>query len=378
MAMVFTALVTLFVFISGMLVFYAYLQTSWVNGLDEESRRNLETLMESGEIHPDALTTLVASFSSSWTASYGGTEAYFFIIFALSAMVCAIVIGLLIAPWISRPIEAVTKAATKVAQGSLGFQLSQQDRASLEAHDLTQTFNAMTRSIEQAERESSASAAAIAHELRTPLTILRGRLQGLADNAFEPSVELIEALIGQVDTLSRITDDLAALSLLSAGHYQPETDLIDLAKEVRSVLIGFRSNLEAAEMRLDERLQSVEIEAEPARIRQALSALLENATRYAASGKYVCIETFAQGDLACLRVTDHGPGIDKDDLESIFDRWWRVDQSRTRDAGGSGLGLSVVRAIVQSHGGSVIASDNREHGGQGVTFTIRLPQASAR
>lgn len=371
-AMILTAMITLLVFISGMLVFYIYLQVSWIESLDEVNRNNLETLIQSGEIDPDALTTLVAVFSSSWSESYGVTETYFLFLFAALAIMCSIIIGILMARRISRPIEAVTDAALKVSGGALSFQVPYQPRASSEASDLMRTFNKMTRSIEQAERESSASAAAIAHELRTPLTILRGRLQGVSDGAFAPSADMLHALIAQVDTLSSIVDDLAALSLLSAGEYRPETSLVDLADEVRSVLVSVKPSLEKEGIFLEEHLRPTKVYVDPVRMRQALNALLANAVRYAASGKYIRVETMVEDEIAYLRVADCGPGIAKKDRNYIFDRWWRAETSRTRAEGGSGLGLSVVRAIVLAHGGRVFVSTNTDDGG-GAVFSIQLP-----
>lgn len=372
LAMVLSAVVTLFVFIGGMLIFYIYLEVSWVESLDEANRKSLETLMQSGEIDPEALTTLVAVFSSSWAQDYGGTEVYFLFLFAALAIICSIIIGIIVARRISRPIEAVTDAAVKVSSGTLSFQVPEQPHASSEASDLMQTFNKMTRAIEQAERESAASAAAIAHELRTPLTILRGRLQGVSDGAFEPSTDMLGALIAQVDTLSRIVDDLAALSLLSAGEYQPDTSLVDLADEARTVLVSVKPILEKNGIFLEEKLQPTQVRVEPARIRQALNALLENAVRYAVSGKYLRIETRVADGKAYLSVADRGPGITKKYRNHIFDRWWRAETSRTRAEGGSGLGLSVVRAIVTAHGGRVFVSTNSEDNG-GAVFTIELP-----
>lgn len=374
LSMTLTAVTALVIFISGMVVFYAYLQESWIDGLHEDNRRTLAALIENERIDPEALTTLVSAFSLSWSEGYATKEITMLILFVMIAVICSIIIGIFVARRISKPIETVTDAALKVAGGSLNFQVRHERGASIEAHDLLQTFNKMTRSLEQAERETAASAAAIAHELRTPLTILRGRLQGLSDGAFEPSQEMLGALIGQVDTLARIIDDLATLSRLTAGQYVPKTALTDLAEEVHTVLTGFAPDLEKEGFTLIQSLEPAITQADPARIRQALSALIENARRYAISGKYIRVETFLKNGHACLKVIDHGPGIAAEDHGRVFDRWWRAETSRTRAEGGSGLGLSVVKAIVLAHDGSVEVSDNVT--GSGAVFLIELPVKS--
>lgn len=327
--------------------------------------------MQDGQVDPDALTTLVGSFSNSWTQNYAETEVVFLILFALIAIICSIIIGISVSRRISRPIEAVAQAALQVSDGVLDIQVEQEPNTSSEAYHLFSTFNNMVRSLEQAEREATASAAAIAHELRTPLTILRGRLQGFSDGAFEPSAEMLEALIGQVDMLSHIVNDLATLSLISAGQYTPEISFVDIADEARSVLTSFRPGLKKEGMVLEEELWPARAEVDPVRFRQALNALIENAIRYAASGRYIRVVTRADKIHVYLHVIDYGPGIAEADRERIFDRWWRAEASRARASGGSGLGLSIVRAIVSAHGGEVSVSSNPN--GLGSNFTVALP-----
>lgn len=371
LAMILTAVTALFVFIGGMVLFYIYLQVSWIESLDEKNRHTVEALMKDEQIDQEALTTLVSNFSYSWNQSYAEIEFSFLILFTLIPIIFSIIIGISVSRRISRPIEAVTEAASRVSDGALDIRLEQQPRTSSEAYHLFNTFNSMTSSLEQAEREATASAAAIAHELRTPLTILRGRLQGFIDGAFEPNSEMLKALIGQVDTLSHIVDDLATLSLISAGQYMPETTIVDIADEARSVLTSLRPSLKKEGIVLEEDLQPAKACVDPVRIRQALNALIENAIRYAVSGRYIRVETRADKTHVYLHVIDHGPGIAEADRERVFDRWWRVETSRTRAAGGSGLGLSIVRAIVSAHNGKVSVSDNP--GGVGANFAIILP-----
>ena len=178
-------------------------------------------------------------------------------------------------------------------------------------------------------------------------------------------------MIGHVDILSHIVDDLGALSGLISGQFDLETRRIDLGEVALSVVTSFAPDIENDNIVLEHALQPVSVIADPTRIRQALNALLQNARRYAATGRYIRVETRMENQYACLRVTDRGPGIKPSDRQRAFDRWWRAETSRSRAKGGSGLGLAIVKAIAQAHNGNVKITDGPN--AQGITVTIILP-----
>ena len=370
-AMIFTSVMTLAIFIFGMLAFYIYVQERWIETLSDENRETLTALIGNEVVNADALTTLVNLFSISWADGYAVRELAALFVFALLATVCSIFIGLIVARRLSKPIESVTHAALEVAGGAFNFQVDHKHAASLEARDLLLSFNKMTFYLESAERESSESAAAIAHELRTPLTVLRGRLQGMADGTFEASRELLNALIGQVDTLSYIVNDLETISRLSSGRFKFEKGAVNLADVALSVITSTSADIESNGMAIENKLESALVRGDKARIYQALNALIENAKRYAASGKYILVETGVIGENGYIKVVDKGPGISKSNRERVFDRWWRAESSRSRVEGGSGLGLTIVKAIARAHRGHVRVLDGPQ--GNGVTFMVLIP-----
>ena len=370
-AMIFTSVMTLAIFIFGMLAFYIYVQERWIETLSDENRETLTALIGNEVVNADALTTLVNLFSISWADGYAVRELAALFVFALLATVCSIFIGLIVARRLSKPIESVTHAALEVAGGAFNFQVDHKHAASLEARDLLLSFNKMTFYLESAERESSESAAAIAHELRTPLTVLRGRLQGMADGTFEASRELLNALIGQVDTLSYIVNDLETISRLSSGRFKFEKGAVNLADVALSVITSTSADIESNGMAIENKLESALVRGDKARIYQALNALIENAKRYAASGKYILVETGVIGENGYVKVVDKGPGISKSNRERVFDRWWRAESSRSRVEGGSGLGLTIVKAIARAHRGHVRVLDGPQ--GNGVTFMVLIP-----
>jgi two-component system, OmpR family, sensor histidine kinase AdeS len=269
-----------------------------------------------------------------------------------------------------RPLEAVANAARKLAMGNLEARAVHPANGFAETRQLVGDFNQMAAQLGKAEAEMRAWHAAIAHELRTPLTILRGQLQGFVDGVFTPDTPTLRGLLVQVEGLSRIVDDLKILTLAQNGRLELRLEAVDLAHEVASVTGIMRPELERAGLTLQLDLGRVEVQADGARIRQALTALLDNARSHAAPGE-VRVETRATRDYAVLRVSDNGPGLPDGSLDHVFEPFWRADAFQSR-SGGSGLGLSVVRAITHAHGGIVVAMPGTP---KGAVFEIRLQRA---
>ena len=287
----------------------------------------------------------------------------------LIGQLTAAVVGWRLAGKITAPLAAVGMAARSVAEGNFSARALGKEKSFGEAEQLLTDFNAMAARLEAAEAELRYSNTAIAHELRTPLTILRGRLQGLNDGVFTPEPALFDSLVAHVDSLSRLVEDLRILGLFSASKLELTTQSVDLAEEAAAVLRSMAPDLAVADITLDTVLKPVRVEADAARIRQALLALLENACRYA-TGSDVRVETLLIEQYAVLRVSDTGSGLQPDEYDHAFERFWRADTSRTRARGGSGLGLSVVRAIAESHGGK---AEIRPNAGCGIIVEVVLP-----
>ncbi|KAG1455225.1 hypothetical protein G6F57_015336 [Rhizopus arrhizus] len=194
--------------------------------------------------------------------------------------------------------------------------------------------------------------AAIAHELRTPVTILRGRLQGLAEGVFQPDESQFRSLLAQVEGLSRLIEDLRVLSLSDNARLDVRRARTDVVAEVHSVMTLVDPQFRTAGFVLELETSREEHNAhcDPTRLRQALLALLENARRYASPGKVRIAVHDTPGHVQ-VAIEDEGPGIDPALHADIFTPFMRADGSRSRQGGGSGLGLAVVKAIADAHGG---------------------------
>jgi two-component system sensor histidine kinase AdeS len=288
----------------------------------------------------------------------------------LSALVCAI-IGIYLARRIARPLEDLTVAAEALKSGDFSARVAVSTSNTQEVSSLVETFNALATSLDTMEKRLRFNNMAIAHELRTPLTILQGALQGMIDGVFPMERKIISDLLLQVEGLGRIVEDLRTLSLAIGHKLVMQRQPLDVAQVVEAVVAAARPMLEERAFEIETALKPATILADPSRVRQAVLALLNNACRYAESGRWLRCETEGLSDgSVVIRVLDRGPGFPEDMDAVAVNPFWRGDPSRSRATGGTGLGLSVVQAIATAHGGYLEFS-NRPEGGAMVAIHLR-------
>ena len=219
----------------------------------------------------------------------------------------------------------------------------------------------------------------VSHELRTPLTAVRGYVEALLDEPVDPDkrrtfLEVIDRHTGRMERLVR---DLLRLARLDAHQETADLHPIDVATLFRAVTADLSERIErrGIQVDIDVDAAAAAIEADPTKMHDALRNLIENAVNYSAEGGHIELTARAADDRIMLSVGDHGPGVPEADLGRVFERFYRVDKSRTHDPAGTGLGLSIVRHLVELHGGRVSAQ-NRAEGG--AVFTIALPRQRHR
>ena len=282
-----------------------------------------------------------------------GPEWVWIVLSTLGAVLLAVFAAAKLSRRILAPLTSVAGSLRRVSNGDLTARATGDDRSLGEASLLVEDFNLMAERLERMAKEQVFWNAAIAHELRTPVTILRGRIQGLAEGVFAPSEPLFRNLLAQVENLGRLIEDLRVVGLADSGHLTLQMERCDLAAAIRDVLTLTEPDLRARGLLPELRLQEGMIGCDPARMRQVLLALLENARCHAAPGRL-------EIGLACdtgtcrLSVTDAGPGIDPAVAAKLFDAFQRGDAARQQGDSGSGLGLAVVRAIALAHGGQAL------------------------
>jgi two-component system, OmpR family, phosphate regulon sensor histidine kinase PhoR len=240
--------------------------------------------------------------------------------------------------------------------------------AVLVLHDVTDF-----RRADQMRRDFVAN---VSHELRTPLTAIRGYVEALLDGPSSPdqSRQFLDIIARHAMRMERLVRDLLRLARLDAGQETLERSVCSVGQLVSGVEHDMQAQVDARGQHLETTVgpDAAHLQGDPAKLHDVLRNLVENASNYSPEGGVIDIRTQRKGDAIELSVADRGPGIPPADLPRIFERFYRVDRSRTRDPGGTGLGLSIVRHLVELHGGRVAAA-NREGGG--AVFTVTLPAA---
>jgi two-component system sensor histidine kinase BaeS len=230
----------------------------------------------------------------------------------------------------------------------------------------------MAENLENTERLRRNMVADVAHELRTPLSNLRGYLEAISDGVVQPDETTIRSLSEEAATLSRLIDDLQELSLADAGELKLITQPEDIARLIREAVTTSQAKATAKGLTfttdLPEELPEVNIDLH--RIRQVLLNLLENAVAHTREGGRITVSARQRDGQVYISVADTGEGIPPEDLPMIFERFYRVDKSRTRATGGSGLGLTIAKRLVEAHGGTI---EVRSQPGRGSVFTFNLP-----
>ncbi len=308
------------------------------------------------------------SFSDPSIAS---TDWFALIILVLVAIPFIVLLGLWVARPLSRQFTQIAVAARAVSQRQFYAHAGLEPEAPIELTRLAHDFNAMTRQLENYERELRASNVAMAHELRSPLTAAIGRLQGMMDGVFNADEKQLQLVMKQLAHLNRLIDDLHLLSLANAGQLTLDKTRINISDLIRDRISWMKPLTEEEGFVIHFTQQdSYFCTADPYRLGQVFSILMENALRYAVEGHLLNIKITQHQDQLQIEFQDQGPGVADEFLPHIFERFSRAETSRARHFGGSGLGLSIAKAICEAHGGTIEAFKLPN---AGMRFLILLP-----
>lgn len=290
----------------------------------------------------------------------------------LGALLVSLTIGILLARTLTRPLQALTQAAQNIAQGDLNQQVRVTSKD--EIGQLGLAFNRMSQEVARENQIRRQMTADIAHDLRTPLTVIAGYIESMRDGILQPTPHRLDLIYSEIERLQHLVTDLRMLSQVDAGELPLHPQQIAPAQILEHAADLFRHHAEQ---------QNVELLVEPdgaapnilvdeARMMQVMDNLLSNALRYTSRGGKIILSTRALPEKVDITVKDTGEGIPGEELPFIFDRLHRGDKARSAETGQSGLGLSIVKALVEAHQGRVWAESVP---GEGSMFHLEFPRA---
>jgi len=291
-----------------------------------------------------------------------------------ASVLAALLMSLFLSRRIVEPVRTLTDATQHIADGHYEERI--QVNGSDEIAQLATRFNQMTTQLEQVELMRRQLIGDVTHELRTPLTSIKGYMEGLVDGVLPSTPETFDQIHREADRLSRLVDDLQELSRVEAKAYSLDLRSVTVSNLVQTTIKRLSPQANAKRINLHSSLPAdlPPLQADEDRITQVLVNLVANAIQYTPEGGDVTISAARQADEIHISVKDTGIGVPPEHLANLFTRFYRVDKSRSRSAGGgSGIGLTIARHLIEAHGGNIWAESKGD--GQGSTFTFSLKVA---
>ena len=288
---------------------------------------------------------------------------------AFFAIVLASVIGYFFARRLVKPINRMTSTAKEIEGGDLSARTGL--KGADEISQLGETFDDMAESVEKSILHERRLTTDVAHELRSPLQAIQVNVEAMIDGVYPADDAHLIVVNEEVTRLGRMVADLLELSRLESGSMPIKMDVVDVGQTVADLMAKYDLLFEDYQLHsVVQCAKGVKVKGDTGKLSQAVTNLIANAIRYTPAGGTIYVDVWAGDMMANIRVKDTGIGLTPEEARQVFERFWRADNSRTRDTGGLGIGLSLVKEIVQRHNGWVQV-DGRK--GEGACFTIHIP-----
>ncbi len=292
---------------------------------------------------------------------------------AVIAIFFASIIGTVVSRSLTRPISRITQTADAIREGDLTA------RTHLEGSDeigkLGETFDDMANSLEDDIKMEKRITLDVAHELRTPLMAMTATIEAIQDGIYPANDEYLGIIATETNRLTRLVNAMLQLSRMESGSLVPTPSRTDVVNMIHNLVVSQERLFEEKGLRLrfqnDTGKADCFAEFDRDMIQQATINLMSNAMRYTASGGWIVVSVAQDKNDVMIRVQDTGIGIAKEDVAKVFSRFWRSDESRVRESGGLGVGLSVTKEILESHKGYISIESQL---GKGTTFTLHIPK----
>ncbi|WP_283715433.1 sensor histidine kinase [Clostridium perfringens] len=280
------------------------------------------------------------------------------------------IMGFIISRSITRPINKLMTKAKYISKGEYDKKI-EINTDILEINDLINSINNLSQSIKEQENIRKRLTGDISHELKTPLTNIQSHLEAMIDGIWEPTEERLLSVKEEAERLSSLVSDMQKLNKYDESSIKLKKDNVNISDIICFVIFQFSNLAKSKNIKIEYEKKNINLYCDKDKITQALVNILSNAIRYSNEGSTIFIEERLKGNKVIISIEDQGIGISEEDLKYVFERFYRVDKSRTRATGGTGIGLTIVKSIVSSHGGEVKLESKL---GEGSKFTIILPK----
>ncbi|PVE15695.1 sensor histidine kinase [Clostridium perfringens] len=280
------------------------------------------------------------------------------------------IMGFIISRSITRPINKLMTKAKYISKGEYDKKI-EINTDILEINDLINSINNLSQSIKEQENIRKRLTGDISHELKTPLTNIQSHLEAMIDGIWEPTEERLLSVKEEAERLSSLVSDMQKLNKYDESSIKLKKDNLNISDIICFVIFQFSNLAKSKNIKIEYEKKNINLYCDKDKITQALVNILSNAIRYSNEGSTIFIEERLKDNKVIISIEDQGIGISEEDLKYVFERFYRADKSRTRATGGTGIGLTIVKSIVSSHGGEVKLESKL---GEGSKFTIILPK----
>jgi two-component system sensor histidine kinase BaeS len=288
---------------------------------------------------------------------------------AVVAAIIYIVLGAYMAKRLSSPISRVIRTAGQISKGNYDDRVDEKS-STKEIVELTDAINTLAQTLEKQETLRKRMTADVAHELRTPTANLQSHLEAMIDGIWKPDTDRLKSCHEETERISKMVSDLENLARAESGHLIIKKEQFDLSLLLQKVTQSFENEFHGKNIRLIMNSETRNIQADPHMVEQIVVNLLSNALKYTPDGGTIQVGTAKRDDAIEISIKDSGIGISPEDLPNIFERFYRVDSSRSRATGGSGIGLSIVKSLVDTMKGSIQVTSQLDTGSE---FVVTLP-----
>ena len=349
------------------------------NGIGKHSNMSLEEYME--ETHSlvkdkkNIGTIVVGYFGTSYlnqgALTFKMTLNHSFILSGFIALIFGLGVSFILAKQLMNPLVKITKTANEMRKGNLAVR-SEVKSKTKEIEELSASINYLAETLQNQEMLRKRLTSDMAHEIRTPLTTLKTHVEALLDGIWEPTEERFQSFYDEIERLADLVDNLRNLAKLEQADLKLNKTKFNLSGELEKIILSFEplysKNNHIITSNIDE---NVWVQMDKDKLKQIMHNLLSNGYKYLKSKGKVLVELKKEKEGICIKVEDNGIGIPEKDIPYIFERFYRTDLSRDKSTGGSGIGLTITKSLVESHGGK-ISVESKE--GEGSTFIVEFPK----